>query len=198
MRLWTHLRREAPALVALALPFAASAACGRPLPEAAAQVALGGVGLYAGLLVLPLVDPLRRARWDGKPFPALRLATTIASTVAALLMARALFAGDPEAAHRITLLAAVAVLGVIGNALPALPPNLFLGIRLPWTVRDRHVWAQTHRATGHGLVALALGLAALWPLLDADAYEALSVTAIVLALFTSAVYSWILSRRPAS
>ena len=196
MTAWSHLRREAPALVALALPFAASAACGLALPETARTVALSGAGLYAGLVVAPHVDPFRRIRWDAKPLPTLRLAAAVLSTAAALLTARALFDGDPEAAHRVGLLATVVLLGVVGNAMPALPPNLFIGIRLPWTVRDRRVWAQTHRATGHGLVALALGLAALWPLLDAAAYQALATTSVVVALLASAVYSWVLSRRP--
>ncbi len=196
MTLWSPLRREAPALVALALPFAASAACGRPLPAPALSAALTGVGLYAGLVGLPLVDPLGRVRWDAKPLPTLRLALAVVTTATALLTARALFGGDAEAAHRVGLLATVALLAVVGNALPALPPNLFIGIRLPWTVRDRRVWAETHRAAGHGLVAVALGLAALWPLLDAGAYQSLTTAAILLALAASAVHSWVLSRRP--
>lgn len=196
MMWWPHVRREAPALVALALPFAAAAASGHALPDAARADAWSGLWLYAGLVAFPVVDPLRRIRWDAKPLPALRLATAVVSTTAALLTARALFDGDAEAARRVGLLATVAVMGAVGNALPALPPNLFIGVRLPWTVRDRRVWAQTHRATGHGLVALALGLAALWPLFDAAAYQTLSTTAVVAALLASAVYSWVLSRRP--
>jgi len=196
MTAWPHFRREAPALVALAIPFAASAACGRPLPEAAREAAWAGLGLYAVLVVLPLVDPLRRIRWDRKPLPGLRLAAAVAASATALLMARALFDGEPEAARRIGALAVVAFLAVVGNALPALPPNLFIGIRVPWTLRDRRVWAQTHRVAGHGLVALTLGLVALWPVFDGAAYEAVSITALALGAVAILIYSWTLSRSP--
>ncbi len=193
----SHLRRETSALIALAVPFAASAACGRALPDATFGAALSGVGLYAGLIVLPLIDPIQRIRWDAKPLPILRLASAVVSTAAALFVARALFDGDPDAARRISLLAMVALLTLIGNALPALPPNLFIGIRLPWTLRDHRVWAQTHRIAGHGLIAISLGLAALWPLFDTSAYQTLTGIAFGTAAVAILVYSWLLSRRPA-
>lgn len=193
-RLMSHLVREAPALVALAVPFAAQAAFGRALPDPARAAAWTGVGLYLSLVVFPLVDPLRRVRWDAKPLPGLRLGVSVVTVAGALLTARALFDGDPEAAHRVTLLASVALLGVVGNALPALPPNLFVGIRLPWTVLDRAVWARTHRAAGRGLVALAVALAALWPLLRPHTFEAVMGGTVLLTLAGSIVHSWVLSR----
>ncbi len=42
------------------------------------------------------------------------------------------------------LVASVAVF-VVGIFAPFLRPNYFVGVRLPWTLRDERVWIATHR-----------------------------------------------------
>lgn len=48
---------------------------------------------------------------------------------------------------------------VIGNYMPKIPQNYFLGIRTPWTIANEKVWKQTHKVGGYvfiggGLVIL--------------------------------------------
>lgn len=45
---------------------------------------------------------------------------------------------------------------VAGNVLPRLRPNLAVGVRTPWTLADRQVWARVHRAGGYLVVGLGL------------------------------------------
>ena len=45
------------------------------------------------------------------------------------------------------------MLAVIGNFLPVVPPNRWIGIRLPVTLRDEEVWWRTHRRAGPVWVA---------------------------------------------
>lgn len=187
---------ETPALVLFALPFAAATVAGRTLPPPAAAALGAGLVTYALLLAFPAVDPLRRARWDRKPLPQARLGVAVAAAAFALLQARALFDGRPADAERLELLGVVALMAVIGNALPALPPNLFVGVRLPWTVRDRAVWARTHRLAGRLLVATSVLLAAAWPALDAGPFGAALVAGSTGALFVSAALSWRFARTP--
>ncbi len=45
---------------------------------------------------------------------------------------------------------------VIGNYMPALKSNYFLGIRNPWTLSDEYVWRKTHRAGGLWFILMGL------------------------------------------
>ena len=155
-----------------------------------------GRALWATLVLLlaPAVDPRRRTRWDQKPLPSVRLGVAVVCAVGALVQARAL--GD--GADRVDGLVLVVLLGVLGNAMPALRPNWFFGIRTPWTLRDDRVWDRTHRVAGHALVGTSVLLAGLWAALDAAAFDG-AFTAATAGLVAFAVaYPWWLSRRLAA
>ncbi len=48
---------------------------------------------------------------------------------------------------------------VLGNFLPTVKPNYFVGIRVPWTLEDPDNWRQTHRLAGRlWVIASALYL----------------------------------------
>jgi len=51
-----------------------------------------------------------------------------------------------------------AVMVTVGNVLPRLRPNLALGVRTPWALRDERVWARTHRTGGYLVVAWGLAM----------------------------------------
>lgn len=38
---------------------------------------------------------------------------------------------------------------IFGNLSPKIPLNRFLGLRLPWTIRDEETWRIAHRLTGY-------------------------------------------------
>ena len=66
---------------------------------------------------------------------------------------------------RLAVLGVGALLLVLGNVLPRVRPNYFIGIRTPWTLASDAVWARTHRVGGHllagaGVVALVAGILA--------------------------------------
>lgn len=51
---------------------------------------------------------------------------------------------------------------VIGNYMPQLRPNYFMGIRTPWALENEHVWKKTHSMGGivfclMGLLLIAAG-----------------------------------------
>ena len=194
----TRVRRflalEAPALLVLTLPFLAELATSRALPEAARAGLWSALGIYALLLLFPFVDPFRNVRWDAKPLPQLRLGLVVSLVGFALLQARALFDGDAEDERHWMLLGAIAVLAVVGNAMPAVPRNLFVGIRVPWTLRDPVVWARTHRLAGRLMVGSAVGLALLYPALHPSTVAPAILVGSLAPLFAAAVYSWYVSR----
>lgn len=43
----------------------------------------------------------------------------------------------------------LAIMAIIGNTAPKLPFNRYMGLRLPWTVRDEAAWKAAHKWLGY-------------------------------------------------
>ncbi len=54
-----------------------------------------------------------------------------------------------EAKNILNIAIAAAIMIVIGNAAPKLPFNRYIGLRLPWTVRDERTWKVAHKLLGY-------------------------------------------------
>ena len=82
----------------------------------------------------------------------------------------------------------------IGNYLPRIRSNWWIGIRTPWTMDDERVWRDTHRLGGRLFV---LGGLALLPLaaVRTDMRGILVLAVILTAALVPAVYSFIAWRR---
>ena len=65
-------------------------------------------------------------------------------------------AGMVAPAPRATALILAAFLVVLGNVLPRVRPNYFVGIRTPWTLSSDEVWRTTHRMGGRWMVGSGL------------------------------------------
>ncbi|HPA53375.1 MAG TPA: SdpI family protein [Thermoanaerobaculia bacterium] len=106
---------------------------------------LVGLTLWTVVLLLPLVDPLRRnyARFPGTLklvrwlLPLMCVAVHMTVTLSGL--------GLPVD-DGATVRAIVAVFFVVfGNSMAKLRHNWFVGIRTPWTIASEEVWTRTHR-----------------------------------------------------
>ncbi|MNI76151.1 Immunity protein SdpI [compost metagenome] len=93
---------------------------------------------------------------------------------------------------------AIAALGllfiVLGNYMPQIRHNYFMGIRTPWTLADPEVWRKTHRLSGFmwmigGVLIL---LAAFIP---AALSIGMIIAALVIATLIPTFYSWMLAQR---
>lgn len=90
----------------------------------------------------------------------------------------------------------LAALSIItGLSLPQSQPNVFAGIRLPWTMADPGNWRATHRLTGGLMVLGGLGLAAvawLWP--DPVDMMLAMAAALLLPVIIGGIYSFARAR----
>lgn len=50
---------------------------------------------------------------------------------------------------------------VFGNLSPKIPFNRYLGLRLPWTIRDEDTWKAAHKVVGYLSFPIAIGMFAL-------------------------------------
>jgi uncharacterized membrane protein len=82
----------------------------------------------------------------------------------------------------------------LGNVLPRVRPNFFVGIRTPWTLASDTVWRRTHRVAGKLLVGggvLSLAAIALAPNLVAFP---LTIASMVVALLGPSAASYVFWR----
>lgn len=97
-------------------------------------------------------------------------------------------------ASRIMLAVTGIFLAVIGNYLPRMRPNWWMGIRTPWTLENDEVWRETHRVGGRWMLGGGI-LAAGAALLPAPLNFYLFMTIVMLAALVPVVYSYVLWRR---
>ena len=80
---------------------------------------------------------------------------------------------------------------VIGNYLPKVKQNYYMGIKLPWTYSDEENWNRTHRMAGKlwvvGGIVLLLNF-----FLD---IPSLTIAVLILMILIPTVYSWAFSRK---
>ncbi|SFC36104.1 SdpI/YhfL protein family protein [Alkalibacterium subtropicum] len=51
--------------------------------------------------------------------------------------------------YSLAFITTLSIMGIIGNTAPKLPFNRYMGLRLPWTVRDEATWKAAHKWLGY-------------------------------------------------
>ncbi len=147
------------------------------------------LGVYALMLVIPLIDPKRKLQQMGNKYFMLKLVLVgLMSAMSGLIIYSAINKDFNTELVIIILLSAMFI--IFGNYLPTVKPNYFIGIRTPWTLENEDNWKNTHRFTGWlwtlgGLVILIMGL------LIPQEYFYLLVSLIVVLAFIPVGYSFV-------
>ncbi len=85
---------------------------------------------------------------------------------------------------------------ILGNYLPKMRRNFFIGIRTPWTLADEDVWFRTHRLGGVLFVVCGVLVMVVGPFLHGRAESIFLPTVMGLAALISVIYSFVIYRRP--
>ena len=80
---------------------------------------------------------------------------------------------------------------VIGNYLPKVKQNYYMGIKLPWTYSDEENWNRTHRMAGKLWVAGGIVLLLNFFL----GIRGLEIAVLIIMVVIPTVYSWAFSRK---
>jgi len=146
------------------------------------------------MLAAPRIDP-RRESWEihGRTYwLVVNLVSCFLLAVHILIIGEGLGWGLPVA--RLIPIAVGALLVLIGNLLPRLHPNWFMGIRTPWTLSSDEVWRRTHRLGGTLLVIAGL-LTVLGGFFAGGIAIYLIVALVGVCVLVPVLYSWLLWRR---
>jgi uncharacterized membrane protein len=146
--------------------------------------------------VLPRIDP-RRANWD-RFRDVLNLVVNLIVLFTAWMMALSLgiALGWKIDMPRAVMVGVGLFLAALGNYLPRIRSNWWVGIRTPWTLESERVWRDTHRVGGRAFVAAGLATAVAG-FLPAGFIPAVPIAAIAVAALVPTVYSYVAWRREA-
>jgi uncharacterized membrane protein len=150
---------------------------------------LVGVGIWLLLFGLRRIDP-RKAhyeRFDETYWIFLNVLSVYFALFTVLTLGAAL--GWPIDMGRAVLLTVAVLFIALGNYLPRIRSNWWMGIRTPWTLESEEVWRKTHRLGGRLFVIGGL-VAAVGALLPAPVQMWVAVAGLMLAGFIPVVYSY--------
>lgn len=219
MKLKDILKSEWPQLILLAVPFLVLVPLWDKFPP---RVAIhwgingqpnGWADKEWGLLLIPLINigvaflfsfrvlfdqrmksygPETKASL-GRVLKILRLAMSIFMTAMALLIDAVAFGWKLDVLRLVTL-GTLALFAVLGNYLPKLRPNRFIGIRTPWTLKSPEVWLRTHRLFGSIMLVGSLALMPPCLFLPSSWAILLLIAFILVVTLGAMVYSYVCHR----
>lgn len=151
-------------------------------------------GVWLLLLFLPRIDP-RRESYDRFRDTYWLVVNLVVLFLAGLEVATL---GVPLGLEVDVAAVTIASLGilfvVLGNYLPRVRPNWWMGVRTPWTLSNDRVWRETHRLAGRTFVlgGIALVVAALLP---AEVHLSVLAGVVPLTVLVPVVHSYRLWKR---
>ena len=169
-----------------------SRAFGAFLPPAIATL------VWALLTFLPRLDP-RRENYEKFGGDYRFIVTLVVAFLAVMEVATLGYAlGWPVDVGGVVMAGVGLLLAGMGNYLPRVRPNWWIGVRTPWTLESDRVWRATHRVAGRVFVVGGLVLAAV-ALLAPDPVRGWAVLPLILTVaLVPAVYSYLEWRREKS
>jgi len=206
-----NLRKEIPLWIIAVLPMAYLASIWNVLPETVpthfnAKGEADGwgsktmliwlplamtVGTYLLMQVIPKLDPKKKLDQMGNKYYLIKMFMVILMAVLSMLIIHSAKAGSIGGGGKWIFMLMGAMIAILGNYLPSVKPNYFVGIRTPWTLESETVWKKTHRLTGKIWVPAGLLLFILPFMISTDLF--MTVFFIILTVITiiPLVYSYL-------
>ncbi|MGB9857000.1 MAG: SdpI family protein [Dictyoglomaceae bacterium] len=156
------------------------------------------LAIYLGLLYLPYIDPKREnyLKFEGVYRIIRHTFVIIFSLIHFTILYIAL--GGPKNLVPKIIPAVLGILFIIlGNYMPKIKYNWFIGIRTPWTLSNEEVWRKTHRFSGFAFVIAGIFLLIsgfLPPYLN----FLLGIGGILIAVILSILYSFLVYKKLAN
>jgi len=188
---WPHLPAEAPTHWGV---------YGQPnqwSPRAVGALLGPGIAtlMYALLTLIPYIDPRsEHYREFAGVYPVLKNALMAFF----LLLTYLTLAASVSPSHALPsqwMNAAIGLLFIVmGNYLPKVRSNWFVGVRTPWTLSSEEVWYRTHRIVGALMVGCGVLMLLSWPLSAGWRFGIVIGSAIALSVVSIGYSYWLFHR----
>lgn len=150
------------------------------------------VGVYLIIVLVPLVDPKKRILQMGNKFYALKFVLMAFMSGLSIFIIISAKNQHIVSSKFIWILVALLLI-VLGNYMPSIKPNYFIGVRTPWTLESERNWRLTHRFTGwlwtiDGFLMIILSLM----VKSTKLYATVSFINVLIVAFAPILYSFLL------
>lgn len=152
---------------------------------------LAGLFIYLVILLAPYIDPKKRIKTDQKPLPILRLVLPLFVNGLFILLILASIRPGFNMNFLVYMVITILLL-IIGNYLPTIKPNYFIGLRTPWTLEDPDIWKQTHRMGSKLWIVTTLVMLLTSFFVSTPAYGYIFFTGIMIMAVLPVIYSYYL------
>jgi uncharacterized membrane protein len=119
---------------------------------------LVGLGMWALLMWLPRIDPLRHNYEKFRDTYDITINMIVVFIAAMHVFVLGVALGWPLSITRALPIGIGVLCILLGNVLPRARRNWLFGVRTPWTLSSDRVWERTHRVAGYLFVALGTTL----------------------------------------
>jgi uncharacterized membrane protein len=139
------------------------------------------------------IDPRKESyeKFDATFFLVVNLVTLLMAMLEALVLAVGL--GYQVDMLRAMMFGLGLMFAVLGNYMPRLRSNWWMGIRTPWTLSNEEVWRKTHRFGGRAFFVGGF-VVMLSTLLPRELCSIVAIVTIMVAALVPAVYSYFIWR----
>lgn len=123
------------------------------------------LGLLCGLTYIimkfiPKMDPKNQIKKMGKTYFFIRLGISLFTSITAIgIVFMTQYPDHALASNPSWVFILIGILYVVlGNYMPAMKPNYFVGVRTPWTLENETVWRKTHRISAYVFIIAGLSI----------------------------------------
>lgn len=157
-------------------------------------LALLPILVYYGMLLTLKIDPRRKNLENRqKTYNIFRYGLTCFFIVLSSFFYYLSLNPHAQVKNILLLMLAVILIGM-GNYMPKVPQNYFLGIKTPWTLANEYVWKKTHKIGGYTWIVIGFVIAA-YSLFDLP-YEYIVMVVLLLGdVIFMMIYSYMIYRR---
>lgn len=150
--------------------------------------------IYYGMSLTKYIDPKRmNLEKRKKTYRLFQYGLTIFFLILVAFFEYLAFNPQYEGEQLLILLLAILLIG-IGNYLPKVPQNYFLGVKTPWTLANEYVWKKTHKVCGYIFVGIGVIIAVCGLFHFPYSYIVLIVSLVIMSIVVYG-YSYFLYRK---
>lgn len=106
--------------------------------------------IYLGFLYLPYIDPKREnyPKFE-RVYQIIKYLFVIALSILHYSVIVSALGGPRDLIPKITPITIGILFIILGNYMPRIKYNWFVGVKTPWTLSNEEVWRKTHRVSGY-------------------------------------------------
>lgn len=150
--------------------------------------------IYYGMLLTKKIDPKRQNfQSREKTYDLYRYGLSFFFVLLCTFFYYMTIVPEANGEKIILILLGVLMIGM-GNYMPRLPQNYFLGIKTPWTLSNEYVWQKTHKIGGYTFVLGGM-IIAIYGLLELPYSFIVLMVVLIADVIFSFLYSYYVFKR---